>query len=165
MSNDFTINAPLVSLEFCLNSVFYHWNTKSLIDPTSKGCEDILNGKLSIPLDNKKEWLFGDGLGFRYSKIFRFWKLIGRGYIPEASAQVFLIDAAKKGLENNKNEFLMELARYLGRDYNDFESYSQGCSVVMGKQWRDEVIQPMLDEILKSYRIKEEAWDKHTYQP
>lgn len=163
ISVKYTLKAPIESLEFCLNNVIYHYNTKEIIDRTGKGLKAILSQKLNIPIEDKGKWLACDSLGSVYNKIFRFWKMIGRGFVPDASLHSFLYSKSKDNLEQDREKFLQDMTSYLGRDYGDFDSYARGCALLMGIKWKDRVIVPMENEIISCFRKKEELWNQNTY--
>jgi len=163
ITTDFTLSAPMKSLEFCLNTVFYDCRNKKLIDRSAKGIEDIIRKKLTTPIEDKQMWLDGEGLGSRYNKIFRFWKLVGRSFIPEKSLRDFIVSQTRTALENDKSQFLEGLSYYLGRDYEDFTSFELGCKLTMGIEWKEQILEPLKDKIVESYEKKEQLWNSFTY--
>lgn len=163
ISVDYTLKAPIESLEFCLNNVSYHCNKKQLIDRTGKGFDAILSRKLNLPIEDKEKWLSGEVFGSSNNKIFRVWKMIGRGFILDAPLHPFLYAKSKDSLKLNREQFLQDMVLYLGRDYGDYDSYKKGCALLMGAKWKDKVIVPMENEIVSSFKNKEMLRNKYTY--
>lgn len=150
----YTLKAPIESLEFCLNNVIYHYNTKEIIDRTGKGFDAILSRKLNIAIEDKVKWLAGSSLGTAYNRIFRFWKMIGRGFVPDPSLYAFVYSKSKDLLKQDREKFLQDMALNLGIDYGDFDSHVRGCALLMGIKWKDQVIVPMENEILSCFKKK-----------
>lgn len=162
ISTTYTINCPPHALEFGLNSVFYDYRFKTIIDPTSQGCEDILYRRLKIHLKDKKKWLFGDSMGYRYNKIFRFWKLIERGFKPEASTQSFIIKQTAIAIQTDRSLFIKELIECFGKE--DSRKYTLGCSYLMGKEWTERFIIPEQGKIENFRQTINRIWDSYTFQ-
>ncbi len=163
ISVDYTLKAPIESLDFCLNNITYHYNAKQLIDRTGKGFDAIFKQKLNIPLEDREKWLGGEVFGSIYNKIFRTWKMLGRGYGLEPSLHSFLYSKTIKFLQTDRQEFLENMIFYLGRDYDDYDSYLIGSGLLMGNKWKNEVITPLENEILSSFKNKEELWESYTF--
>lgn len=162
ISADFTVSAPMQSLEFCLNAVFYDCKNKKLIDPSSKGLEDIVRKRLNIPIEDKQLWLYGDEFGSQYNKIFRFWKLVGRRFTADKPLRDFIISQTKMTLENDKSQFLEDLSYYLGRDYEDLKSFETGCELTMGRNWKEQILDQLKEKIEEYYNKKEQIWNSFT---
>lgn len=163
ISTKFTINAPLKANEFAINSIYYHYNNQLLIDKTGCGFEELFQLRIKIPMKEYEEWLQGDLMGPGYHKIFRFWKMLGRGFIPDANTQTFLIRKTEQFFKKNKSQFLEQVTSCIGLDYDDKLSFFKGSRMLMGINWEKEVIDPLSQEIEKKYQLKESLWEKSTY--
>jgi hypothetical protein len=163
ISTKFTIDAPLQANEFPINSIYYHYNNKQLIDKTDRGFEDLFQMLIKIPMKEHEKWLQGDLMGPGYHKIFRFWKMLGRGFIPDAATQTFLMKKTEEFFKENKSQFLEQVISCIGIDYDDKLSFFKGAGMLMGKKWDNEVLKPLEQEIEKKYHLKESWWEKSTH--
>lgn len=163
ISTEYTIHAPIESIDFCINHIIYHFNTKKIIDRTGKGFNAVLNKRLDIPIDDKEKWFLCEVVGFVYGKIFRGWKMLGRGFLMEYSLQSFLCSKTNVCFMENETQFLKYMCIYLGRDYDDYESYKKGCMLIMGEEWVSQVIISNKNEIINCFYDKENLWNKYTF--
>lgn len=163
ISTEYTLQAPIESLDFCVNHITYHFNTKTIIDRTGKSVDAAINKRLDIPIDDADKWLTNEVIGSIYNKIFRSWKMVGRGFVMEESLQSFIWSTTKTFLMQDREQFLKDMVFYLARDYGDYDSYKKGCALIMGNKWQSNIIAPMETEIISNFYAKEELWNIYTF--
>lgn len=133
-------------LDFTVNNIIYHLNSKSFIFNCKEGFEDLENKRLRILASDWKEWLYGSLGNVRYAKLFRVWKMIGKGYIYSTQFEQFIKNETLIALESDGDRFNEELQGYLGRHFEAFGDIETGCRVMMGDKWTAEHLLSIKEE-------------------
>ncbi|XP_028404373.1 uncharacterized protein LOC114527011 [Dendronephthya gigantea] len=158
----------LTNLEYTTNSLAYYddavANRGVVIDFTASGVNDTCNKLIRIPVprDQWKDWYQGDAW-----KIFRYWKLLAKGYEAESNELPSFIKNKTKELlqtEYGIKVFRITFFTYiLSGEYNDtlkiatvpyptcssiahLKQYYPLFKDVLGEYWEN-VAKPLLDEI------------------
>lgn len=97
---DDTFFGDRTALEYTTNSIAYLAEGLNItIDITGQGVHDTCNKLIRIPVDDvdRDSWLLLDNMGnIDYSKIFRFWKLRVKGYVPaDESTKDYIVNKFK----------------------------------------------------------------------
>jgi hypothetical protein len=81
MNERFSVRAEDEDRDFCLNCVYFDVENQEILDPTHRGVQDILMGRIRIPTARGEwdRWFFGDQTR-KINKLFRFWKMLTEGY-------------------------------------------------------------------------------------
>ncbi|MEM1283731.1 MAG: hypothetical protein AAGG81_09295 [Chlamydiota bacterium] len=144
-------------LEFTINNIFYHVNSRSFTNNSDESFEDLDYNRLRIQAKDWREWLYGSHGNYRYAKLFRVWKMIGKGYIYQINFESFIKDETIAAQENDSERFNEELLRYLGNHYESFGDISRGVLSVMGNEWQSEHLLPIeVEAEKKSHTVMDE---------
>ena len=134
IENTFSIKATDEELEFTVNTIHYHLNTATFEPRFKKGLRDLEEKKLIVNAKNLHDWLYA-GQSERPIKIFRFWKMRGKGYHSSSYLERFMVIEATKAYRKNPEAFKKHMLQYLGSHFSSFDQVSNGCTLVMGPKW------------------------------
>ncbi|MGA8164050.1 MAG: hypothetical protein WB791_03375 [Waddliaceae bacterium] len=147
--------------EFTINNIFYHCNTRSFAGNSKAGLEDFAYDRLRILAKDWKAWLYED-TGHRHYLIFRFWKMVGKGYVYSTEMADFFIHETEMIFKDNHEEFHEQLLHYLGSHYEAFDEIYRGCLAIMGYDWTHGNFLSFKDEIEQRHEEKTAIRDKYT---
>jgi len=153
--------------EFTINNIFYHCNTQGFLEGFDTGLRDLRDDRLQIIAKDWRLWLYGTDPdpGRRYYKIFRFWKMVGKGYVYSTEMSQFFLDEIDNILKQDQEQFIKELVVYLSSHYKSFDEVYRGCLAIMGNDWTYNNLLSLKDEINREHRQKEKLLAAYTHFP
>ena len=159
---DFDIH-DVNALEFTVNNIFYHCNTKSFVNSSKLAIQDAVMKQLKVLSNDWEMWLFGDH-DHSYYKIFRFWKMIGKGYHSSPKFTQFMQEKTFEVIKKDKINFGNELLNYLAGHFKNFDTIANGCSEIMTDAWSNKNVYPLRPHAMMKYVKKKENRKKHIYR-
>lgn len=150
------------SLEFTINNIFYHTNTKELVPGTEIGVVDLNYQRLNILTPNLHAWLYRKGR-HPYERIYRSWNMIGKGFVYSVDFANFLYGEAVKKMHRFPDLFREEMLHYLGAHYDSFDDVYYGAIAIMGYDWAQEQLLPLKEEAEQRSLKGQETRDQFTY--
>ena len=151
-------------LEFTINNIFYYCNTNSFLQGSEIGLEDLNGDRLQIISDDLNAWLFLSS-SHPYDKIFRFWKMVGKGYIYSVKLQNFFYDETSKLLKGDPEGFKKNMINYLGGHFYSFDDVYRGSVAIMGYDWAQENVLSINGEAAEQQALYFSKRDQITYFP
>lgn len=136
--------------EFTINTIYYNCNHSYILNESKIGIADLQKRILRIKTNRWHDWLYSLEEKKYYYKIFRFWKMAGKGYFFSKELESFFVNETKKAWRNNREYFLKNMLQYLGSHYSSFDQVRTGCRLVMGESWSKKAF----------YKIKKKAFKK-----
>lgn len=121
--------------EFTVNNIYYHVNTKKFVFDSADGLEDLESYRLNIKSENWEQWLYGSPGYYKYAKLFRVWKMVGKGYIHQTRLEDFIREQTFLAQSSNEQLFLAELLEYLSNHVEAYDDIANGCKAIMGQEW------------------------------
>lgn len=152
------------SLEFTINNIFYHANTKSFLRNSEIGLMDLSYDRIHIQSNHWKVWLYQSN-GHRYYKIFRFWKMVGKGYVYSEQLQRFFYEETLTIKQTDPEGFQIDLNNYLSTHLYSYDDVYHGSIAIMGYDWAQKNINSNKEEITKLHSDVEAEKSRHTYYP
>lgn len=146
---------------FSVNNIYYHCNTRRFLAGAEIGIHDLSYNRLNLLADNWTIW-FSEKNKHRYYKVFRFWKMVGKGYVYSMKMEKFFHQKTLESLERDSEGFFMELFRYLGKHYYSFDEVYRGSIAIMGYDWARKFVHTSREDIEFRYREIEEMRDQYT---
>jgi hypothetical protein len=133
-------------LEFTINNIYYCVNTRTFLVNSGESFDDLENNRLRIIADDWKEWLYSSHGGYRYARLFRVWKMIGKGYIYQVQLERFIQKEALLAQQDDETNFNNELLWYLSSHVESFDDINRGCFTVMGEEWQSKFLSVLKKE-------------------
>lgn len=130
----YAFHAKDEELEFTVNTVHYHLNTSSFEGRFKKGLKDLIDKKIIVKTRDLDTWLYG-WPSARPTKIFRYWKMRGKGFHSVSHLERFIVYEAVKAFKQDPEAFRMQLLNYLGTHFSCFGQIRNGCAQTMGAKW------------------------------
>lgn len=124
-------------LEFTINNIFYHCNTRSFTKSSEAGLKDLTYDRINILTENWKAWLYQGGI-HPYYKVFRFWKMVGKGYVFSQRLQDFFIEETKLIMNNDPKGWENDLFEHLSSHFFAYDDIFHGAIAIMGYDWTEE---------------------------
>ncbi len=150
--------------EFTINSIYYSCNSKCFLSDSIEGLKDLSQDRLKTFTDDWQKWLQST-VTLKYYKIFRFWKMVGKGYVFNVKFGDFLACETQNNIANDKEEFIFELRNYLSKHFHSFDDVYHGCIAAMGYEWAKEHLYFLKDEALQRSLEIDSEMDLYTYFP
>jgi hypothetical protein len=150
-------------LEFTINNIYYHVNSRSFVVDSEQSFEDLEHSRLRVLAKDWKEWLYGSHGRYRYAKLFRVWKMIGKGYIYQIDFETFIRKETLNAQEDDIEGFNKELLKYLSNHFESFEDISRGSYAVMGDEWQSQFILTLREEAEKGNQLVAEKMKEFTF--
>lgn len=136
--------------EFSVNSVLYDLERKTFSKRFQEKLKDIKDKRLRLLTNNWDRWITHNNTCTPHYKIFRFFKMISKGYSYHINFEYYMKKKTEE-LSINKEEFKEYLLMYLGTHYSLLHEIKYGAKAIMGEKWCLENIEKITDEIyLKS---------------
>lgn len=159
------VHAKDYEQEFTVNTIHYHVNTAKFEPRYKEGIKDLKEKKIVVKEKNLNEWLYGslDSSNFLVEpsyKIFRFWKMRGKGYRADAHLEHFVISEAVKSFKKNPELFQKALLHYMGKHFASFDQVSKGCAMTMGNSWCEDHFNSLYMHAKKLDQVNMETWNK-----
>jgi len=132
-------------LDFTVNTIYYHVNTATFELHYKKGLKDLKDKRLLACSKDLSIWLYEGQSGY-HTKIFRFWKMRGKGYKSPAYLERFVIAEAIEAFKRDPEFFRGDMLYYLGHHFSAFEDVRRGCLLTMGAKWCTENIDSLYIE-------------------
>ncbi|NGX43556.1 MAG: hypothetical protein K940chlam7_01854 [Chlamydiae bacterium] len=151
-------------LEFTINDILYDCNAKRFFYGFEIGFEDLRHDRLNIVAKDWSQWLYRDK-GWDYHKIFRFWKMVGKGYVFSTELANFFYNETMRVLRENPEKFQRNLLVYLGSHYHCFDDLYHGSVAAMGYDWAQQNVLSLREGVEKKSKDIEEKKDQYTYMP
>jgi hypothetical protein len=152
------------SLEFTINNIFYHCNTKSFLRSSEVGLIDLSYDRIHILTDNWELWL-KESNAHPYYKIIRFWKMVGKGYVYSKKLQDFFFSETNKILTRDSKGFQKDLFHYVSHHHYSYQDIYHGAVAIMGYEWAQNNVSCNSDYISNLYLKAEAEKDKYTLHP
>ena len=152
------------SLEFTINNIFYHCNTKSFLQNSEIGLLDLSYDRIHILTNDWKQWL-KESKAHPYYKIIRFWKMVGKGYVYSKKLQEFFCQETNKILIKDQKGFQKDLFQYLSHHMHSYNDVNHGAIAIMGYDWAQKNLSNYLETVEQLYIKAESDKEKHTYHP
>lgn len=150
-------------LEFTINNIFYHVNSRSFVTNSKESFEDLDYSRLRVRAEDWKEWLYGSHGSYRYAKLFRVWKMIGKGYIYQIDFESFIKKETLTAQKDDCELFNEELLKYLSNHYESFDDIARGALAVMGGEWQAEYVLTLQQEAEKKSHSVFEKMEEFTF--
>lgn len=148
----FTITEDENELEFTVNNIFYSVADQKFILDYQTGLKDLFDRRIRV-LSNDWETWFRTGFG-SYYKIFRFWKMVGKGFIYRADFEEFIRKKTLQALEEDKDLFREEILNYFSGHIHAYDEIAAGARIIMGEEWYIENIASNKDK----FQAKHDLW-------
>lgn len=161
-SVDDTINPKEESYEFTINNIFYCCKTRRFLPGSESGFRDLIYDRLNIRAKDWNDWLMRDENNCSY-KIFRFWKMVGKGYVYSTELMNFFVHKTHKIIVQDKKKFHQELLGYISQHYFCFDEIYHGSVAVMGFDWSQKHITAIRKEAELEDKILKQRKDKYTF--
>lgn len=149
------------TLEFTINNIFYHCNTRAFTPGSLIGLTDLQNERLNIVAADWEQWLY-QPQGHRYYKIFRFWKMVGKGYVYSLKLARFIQEETEKSLLADPEGFHGEMLNFMSKHMSSFDELNRGCMAIMGYEWALDNCAVLKDDAQKLQDVFEAKKDRHT---
>lgn len=149
----FTITEDENELEFTVNNIFYSVADQQFIMDYQTGLKDLLDRRIRVISNDWEGWLYGKDFD-RYSKIFRFWKMVGKGFIYRADFEDFIRSKTFKALEEDETLFREELFEYFSDHMHAYDEVSAGARAIMGEEWYEKYIACNKEK----FKIRRDIW-------
>lgn len=158
----FTVATNENQLEFTVNNIFYSVNDRKFIMDYELGIKDLLDRRLRVLAKDWDKWLIGDSRHVYY-KIFRFWKMVGKGYIYQSDFEEFIREKTLIALNEDGEFFREEIFAYFSSHFHAFDEVSAGARIIMGDDWYQKQIASIKDQLEAEYNFRNTEYDKFTY--
>jgi hypothetical protein len=152
------------ALEFTINNIFYHCNTNSFLRGGEIGLQDLSYDRLNIIAKDWNVWLY-ENKSHHYYKLFRFWKMVGKGYVYSTIFQNFFYNEASKIISEDEDGFQKDVVQYLAGHLSSYDDVIHGVTAIMGYEWAQEHVVKLRSEILGLHGNIESQKDKYTFHP
>ncbi|MFQ5728841.1 MAG: hypothetical protein ACE5GN_00580 [Waddliaceae bacterium] len=149
-------------LEVSINKIFYDCNTRKFLSFSKEGLNDLSFDRLNIVVKDIERSHFYTESEY-HTKIFRFWKMVGKGYVFSTELAEFFYEETLNVLESDPETFLNELFIYLGGHYYSFDDLRRGCIVIMGYDWAQEHVISFRKKAKAYYKEVKRIQDEYTY--
>jgi len=151
-------------LDFTVNNILYYLNTKTFIENSEVGIKDVRNRKLSIIAEDWRRWLYADDPEEKSAtKIFRFWKMVAKGYIYTVEFEELVRNEALSREKTYPEYFKKELVEYLASHYRTHEEVVLGARIIMGNDWVEKHVVPLETEITRMEQDFKKELDEYTF--
>ncbi len=152
------------SLEFTINNIFYHCNTHSFLKSSEVGLQDLIYDRIHILTNNWEAWLYQPGI-HPYYKIFRFWKMVGKGYVFSNRLQEFFSSETERIIAQDPKGWEKDLNEHLSTHFYSYNDIFHGAVAIMGYDWAVEHLQNQKEALEKlHFKILREK-ENFTYYP
>lgn len=121
------------ALDFACNSIFYNCRSCEFIPKYKHFIEDAINKVIQPTSEDWIQWLYSNKR--RHIKIFRTWKMMGKGYHCSLEFKRFIKDEVLGMVQPELELFEQDLFRYLHREFEYFDDIADAASEVMGDVW------------------------------
>lgn len=152
------------ALEFTINNIFYHCNTRSFLRGSEIGLQDISFDRLNIIANDWNAWLYQPS-SHPYYKIFRFWKMVGKGYVYSTELQKFFYQETSKIIKKDEDGFKRDISHYLSGHLYSFDDVYHGAIAIMGYHWAQENVFKVKGEVTEQQALIYSERDQHTFYP
>lgn len=161
IESSYAIHAKDEEREFTINNIYYHINTATFEPEFKKGIKDLQEKKLAVKAKNLSEWLYG-GQSERPIKIFRYWKMLGKGFSPTPELERFMAYECVKAYKKDPEEFKEQLLKYIGGHFSSFEQVKKGCMRTMGSKWTRDNFESLYYQAKEMDREVDAIWEGST---
>ncbi|CDR33465.1 hypothetical protein [Criblamydia sequanensis] len=159
----FSVDRKDESEEFTINTIYYNCNKSCFLPESKIGLADLKKRILRIKTNRWYDWLFSGEE--KYNKIFRFWKMAGKGYFFSKELESFIANEAEKAWRKDRKLFSKQMLEYLGSHYSSFDQVETGCRLVMGETWTKAAVSKLRKKAFKKDKEIDEVWDAYTHYP
>lgn len=133
--------------DFTVNSVLYDLKNKKFIKGSKERINDIKNNRLRIEASDWDRWITQDNVYTPHYKIFRFFKMIGKGYCYQLNFERYMKKKIEE-LSKNPEEFKEYVLMYLSTHFSSLNELKHGAKTLMGEKWCYDNIEKYCQEIL-----------------
>lgn len=162
VESSFSLQAKDENLEFTVNTIHYHLNSATFEPRFKEGLKDLKEKKITVSTKNLNEWLYA-GQSERPIKIFRYWKMRGKGYLGLTHLERFIIIEATKAYRKDPEAFKENMLQYLGSHFSSFDEINKGCSLTMGSKWCQENVTALYAKAKPLSTKIDSMWNKERY--
>ncbi|CRX38599.1 hypothetical protein [Estrella lausannensis] len=155
----YAIHARDEEREFTVNNIYYHVNTATFEPEFKKGIQDLNDRKLAVKAKNLSEWLYG-GQSERPIKIFRYWKMLGKGFSASPELERFMAYECVKAFKKDPEAFRHHLLQYIGSHFSSFDQVRRGCMRTMGSRWTRENFEVFYEQARKMDIEVDAIWEE-----
>lgn len=145
IESTYAVHAKDEEREFTVNNIYYHVNTATFEQEFKKGIQDLKERKLAVKAKNLSEWLYG-GQSERPIKIFRYWKMLGKGFSASPELERFMAYESVKAFKKDPDAFKNHLLNYIGSHFASFDQVRRGCLRTMGSKWTRENFEVLYEQ-------------------
>ncbi len=162
--NDKTTDAAYPEkLDFTVNGIFYDLVKKKFNPDMDERIQDLKNKRIRVLSADWDKWLLDGHDNINYVKVFRFWKMVGKGFIYRTDFEQYLQSVVVDAMEKDQDAFLGKLVYYISGHYPAYDEIARGCIAVMGYEWYAENMLSRKESMYREYLKFESELDKYTY--
>ncbi|MEC7839380.1 MAG: hypothetical protein VX777_05025 [Chlamydiota bacterium] len=133
-------------VEYTVNTIFYDVNARRFLEEHKVGIEDLEIKRLNVLSDDLKTWLYISSKSHPFQRIFRFWRMVGKGYSYSINLEKFIKNEIANHLEESPEHFQEEVIDFASTHFHSFDELVRGCSAIMGYEWCQKHLIPFKDE-------------------
>lgn len=149
--------------DFTVNQLAYDLKTHRFLERSQEGFRDLKDKKLRILSKEWKKWLIGNPARNRRDKIFRFWRMVSKGYTYSVEFERF-IQEETLALQKEEPEFLIvQFIKYFSSHLESYDEALAGCKVIMGREWSEKNLMSLYEEFRFQDSLRRERFLQHTY--
>jgi len=149
--------------DFTVNQMIYDVKNHCFLEKSRQGFIDLKSKQLRVPSADWKKWIFDNSPKKRIDKIFRFWKMVAKGYSYSSEFEEFIRNETLF-MEENEPEFLRaELIRYFSGHIENYEEAVIGCKIIMGREWCETNFMSLYNEFQLQNRHKKHLTSQYTH--
>ena len=143
------------ALEFGCNSIFYDCRLQNFLPQTEPYILEAMERRIEPTSDDWKTWLYCNKR--RHLKIWRTWKMMGRGYHASLEYRQFIQKEILNMVSPELDLFHEDLLSYLSREYEEFDAIAEAASKIMGSEWTRSVYS-LRDQAALNFKKAGTAW-------
>lgn len=132
------------ALEFGCNSIFYDCRLRNFLPQSKLYIIEVMERKIEPTSRDWKTWLYCNKR--RHLKIWRTWKMMGRGYQASLEYCQFIRSEILNMRYPELDLFQEDLLRYLSREYEEFDVIAEAASKIMGDEWSRSNVYSLRDQ-------------------
>lgn len=149
--------------EFTVNHLVYNLKDHMFLERSQAGFVDLKQKQMRIVSQDWKKWLMGNPKKNRRDKIFRFWRMVAKGYSYSLELEKFIKEETYALQKNDQGFLISEMIRYFGGHMDSYEEALMGCKMVMGREWSEKYFQNFYSEFLYQNQMKKIQFAQHTH--
>lgn len=120
---------------FTVNSIVYHVNSQTFGEKMEEKIDHLLHNRIITTNPQLEEWFYSTEGDIPHKKIFRFWKMVGKGYIYTQALEQFFQKETIKLQQQDPFQFSYLTQKYLRRHEASSGEVMSGAHAIMGAEW------------------------------